>query len=58
MKIKLFFLFTFSLFILGCASSDDRGTLYERGAVKESTYDSIECFGSCSVKIYNVPDSE
>lgn len=58
MKIKLFFLCTLSFFILGCASSDDRGTLFEQGAVKESTYDSIECFGSCTVKIYNVPDSE
>ncbi len=56
MKIRLFSLLIAFLFINGCAQDQYVGSdsLIIDDSFKEiPTHDSVDCFGSCTVKIYN-----
>ena len=56
MKIKLFALLMAS-FLSSCAGPEQYvgtdATFYDNTFEKIPTHDSIDCFGSCTVKIYN-----
>ncbi len=56
MKIKLFTAIIVTLFISSCAQDEYVGSdsLLIDDTFKEiPTHDSVDCFGSCTVKIYN-----
>ncbi len=57
MKIKLFALLMVSLFIISCESNDQyvgSDSLIMDDTFRDiPTHDSVDCFGSCTVKIYN-----
>jgi len=57
MKIKLFTLLVISMFISSCAQDEQyvgSDSLIMDDTFREiPTHDSIDCFGSCTVKIYN-----
>ena len=57
MKIKLFALLMASFLAGSCAGPQDTvgtdATFYDNTFEKIPTHDSIDCFGSCTVKIYN-----
>ena len=57
MKIKLFTLLIISMFISSCAQDEQyvgSDSLIMDDTFREiPTHDSIDCFGSCTVKIYN-----
>ena len=56
MKIKLFTAIIVTLFISSCAQDQYVGSdsLIIDDSFKEiPTHDSVDCFGSCTVKIYN-----
>ena len=57
MKIKLFALLMASFLVGSCAGPQDTvgtdATFYDNTFEKIPTHDSIDCFGSCTVKIYN-----
>ena len=57
MKIKLFALLMASFLEGSCAGPQDTvgtdATFYDNTFEKIPTHDSIDCFGSCTVKIYN-----
>jgi len=56
MKIKLFALLMVSFFISGCASDQYVGSdslIVDDSFRDIPTHDSVDCFGSCTVKIYN-----
>ena len=57
MKIKLFLLLVISMFVSSCAQDEQyvgSDSLIMDDTFREiPTHDSIDCFGSCTVKIYN-----
>ena len=57
MKIKLFTLLIISMFVSSCAQDEQyvgSDSLIMDDTFREiPTHDSIDCFGSCTVKIYN-----
>ena len=57
MKIKLFALLAISMFVSSCAQDEQyvgSDSLIMDDTFKEiPTHDSIDCLGSCTVKIYN-----
>ena len=57
MKIKLFAILVISMFVSSCAQDEQyvgSDSLIIDDTFKEiPTHDSIDCFGSCTVKIYN-----
>ena len=57
MKIKLFALLVISMFVSSCAQDEQyvgSDSLIMDDSFREiPTHDSIDCFGSCTVKIYN-----
>ncbi len=58
MKIKYFTLLIAFLFLSGCGTTADDyvgtdSTFYDNTFKTIPTHDSIDCFGSCTVKIYN-----
>ncbi len=57
MKIKLFALLVISMFVSSCAQDEQyvgSDSLIIDDTFREiPTHDSIDCFGSCTVKIYN-----
>ncbi len=57
MKIKLFALLVISMFVSSCAQDEQyvgSDSLIMDDTFREiPTHDSIDCFGSCTVKIYN-----
>ena len=56
MKLKLFALLMVSLFISSCANDQYIGSdslLVDDTFRDIPTHDSVDCFGSCTVKIYN-----
>ena len=57
MKIKLFALLVISMFVSSCAQDEQyvgSDSLIIDDSFREiPTHDSIDCFGSCTVKIYN-----
>ena len=56
MKIKLFALLMVSFFIAGCANDQYVGSdslIVDDSFRDIPTHDSVDCFGSCTVKIYN-----
>ena len=57
MKIRLFALIVISMFISSCAQDEQyvgSDSLIMDDSFREiPTHDSIDCFGSCTVKIYN-----
>ena len=57
MKIKLFTLLVISMFVSSCAQDEQyvgSDSLIIDDTFREiPTHDSIDCFGSCTVKIYN-----
>ena len=56
MKIRLFALLMVSFFIMGCANDQYIGSdslLVDDTFRDIPTHDSVDCFGSCTVKIYN-----
>ncbi len=57
MKIRLFALIVISMFISSCAQDEQyvgSDSLIMDDTFREiPTHDSIDCFGSCTVKIYN-----
>ncbi len=57
MKIKLFTLLVISMFVSSCAQDEQyvgSDSLIMDDTFREiPTHDSIDCFGSCTVKIYN-----
>ena len=57
MKIKLFTLLFISMFVSSCAQDEQyvgSDSLIMDDTFREiPTHDSIDCFGSCTVKIYN-----
>ncbi len=57
MKIKLFALLVISMFVSSCAQDEQyvgSDSLIIDDTFREiPTHDSVDCFGSCTVKIYN-----
>ena len=57
MKLKLLALLSAALIVSGCGLTDKVGgadTLFVDDSFKEiPTHDSVDCRGSCTVKIYN-----
>ena len=56
MKIRLFALLMVSFFISSCANDQYIGSdslLVDDSFRDIPTHDSVDCFGSCTVKIYN-----
>ena len=57
MKIKFLSLLFIALFLSSCAQDAEYvgsdGTFFDDSFREIPTHDSIDCFGSCSVKIYN-----
>ena len=56
MKIKLFTLLLAAMFISSCANDEYVGAdnLLQDNTFRDiPTHDSVDCFGSCTVKIYN-----
>ena len=57
MKIQLFALLVISMFVASCAQDEQyvgSDSLIIDDTFREiPTHDSIDCFGSCTVKIYN-----
>ena len=56
MKIKLFTLLMVCLFISSCANDQYVGSdslIMDNSFRDIPTHDSVDCFGSCTVKIYN-----
>ena len=57
MKIKLLAMLTAFFLISGCSATDEYvgtdATFFDNTFKEIPTHDSIDCFGSCTVKIYN-----
>ena len=56
MKIRLFALLMVSFFVTSCANDQYIGSdslLVDDTFRDIPTHDSVDCFGSCTVKIYN-----
>ncbi len=56
MKIKLFTILLTAMFISSCAQDEYVGAdnLLQDDTFRDiPTHDSVDCFGSCTVKIYN-----
>ncbi len=57
MKTKLLTLFVAALFLSSCANDQEYvGTdslIFDNTFKEIPTHDSVDCFGSCTVKIYN-----
>ena len=56
MKIKFFSLLILALFVASCAQDQYVGSdslIIDDSFREIPTHDSVDCFGSCTVKIYN-----
>ena len=57
MKTKLLRLFAAALFLSSCSATDEYvgtdATFFDNTFKEIPTHDSVDCFGSCTVKIYN-----
>ncbi len=56
MKIKFFTLLILALFVSSCAQDQYVGSdslIIDDSFQAIPTHDSVDCFGSCTVKIYN-----